>query len=409
MVKSVGQLRLDFPILQEKVNGYSLVYVDNAATSQKPQAVIDALVNFYTKHNANIHRGVHTFGEIATTLYEDARNNVAQFINAQSQEVVFTSGATAAINTVAHAWALNNCKLGDEILVTELEHHSNLLPWQDVCAKTGATLKFIPVNVDGTLEYEKLPELVTNKTKLVAVTHTSNVFGLTTDLEKIITRAHAAGAKVLVDASQSIAHQKIDVQKIACDFLVFSGHKMLAPTGIGVLFIKKDLHNTIEPYQRGGGMVFEVDAHSAQWLKVPQVFEAGTPPIAQAIGLGAAIDYINDYINLDALKVHEAQLCARLIDGFKMLPYITVLGDVDELKTIGHLVSFTVQGMHPHDVAAYFNNFGICVRAGHHCAQPLAKKIGINASVRISFYCYNTTKEVDFILEIMEQLVSQIG
>lgn len=400
----MNQIKKDFPLLGKKINNHSLIYFDNAATSQKPQAVIDAITHFYESQNSTIHRAVYAFGEQATTLYEQARSTVAEFINADVHEIVFTKGATESINAVATGWALVHLKPGDEILLTQMEHHANLLPWQQIAKRTGAVLKFISVLSDGTLDISTLDQLITKKTKLVSCVHVSNALGTHNDIETIVAKAHTVGAKVLIDAAQSVAHQKIDVKKINCDFLAFSGHKMLGPTGIGVLYIKKDLHDQMQPYEFGGGMVYEVDFTHATWAKAPHKFEAGTPPIAQAIGLAAAIDYINKHIDFKKLKSHEAQLCAALIEGLQKNSKIRILGPIEQLKENGHLVSFVVEGMHAHDVATHLSNHGICVRAGHHCAQPLAKVMGIPASVRASFYAYNTLEEVEKLLEIITLL-----
>lgn len=399
------KLRSDFPILHKKIDGHQLIYLDNAATSQKPKAVIDALTHFYTEHNSNIHRAIYTLGEETTTLYEKARETVAQFINADPSEIIFTGGTTESINLVASTWAAQHLKKDDEILISQMEHHSNMIPWQQCALRNQATLHYIPVTSEGMLAYEKLPELLSQKIKLVAVTHVSNVLGTQNDIDRIIKAGHAAGARVLIDAAQSIAHEPIDVKKLKCDFLAFSGHKMLGPTGIGVLYIKKELHDQMLPYQFGGGMVYEADLFSASWQKAPQKFEAGTPPIAQAVGLAAAIEYIQKNISFNALKKHEAALCAQLIEELSSLKKIRILGPIEALKKSGHLVSFLVEGIHPHDIAAQLNKKGICVRAGTHCAQPLAKLLHIPGSVRASFYGYNTTAEVDQLIEAIKQLL----
>jgi len=398
-------LRNDFPILKEKLNGHPLIYFDNAATTQKPQQVIDALVQFYTKHNANIDRSVHVFGERATSMYEAVRQQVADFIGARdASEIIFTRGTTESINFIAATWAREHIAPGDEILLSELEHHSNLVPWQQVAQHKGATLRFIPVLPDGLLDMAQLAHLLTSKTKLVAITQTSNALGTSVDVATIIKKAHKVGARVLIDAAQSIPHKKVDVQKLDCDFLAFSGHKMLAPTGVGVLYIKKELHNQTPPYQFGGGMIFDVDFQNARWRPAPHKFQAGTPAIAQVIGLGAAIDYYKNHIDFAQTQKHEAQLTARAIDGLRLLDTVRLLGPVDHLQKTGHLVSFVVDGMHAHDVAAYLSNAGICVRAGHHCAQPLAQKFAVLASVRASFFFYNTAQEVDTFLQVMRDM-----
>jgi len=398
------KLRKDFPILTEKVNGHSLIYFDNAATTQRPIQVVEALVDFYTKHNSNIHRGVHAFGERATALYEGAREKIAKFIGAKPEEVVFTGGTTESINFVASTWGHDHIHPGDEIVVTELEHHSNLIPWQQVAQRNGATIRFIPIAQDGALDVSNLSSVITDKTKLVAAVHVSNVLGTHNDLEKIIKAAKGVGAKVLVDAAQSIPHQKIDVKALDCDFLVFSGHKMLAPTGVGVLYVKKELHDQMSPYQFGGGMVFEVDFEDASWCPTHRRFEAGTQPIAQAIGLGAAIDYLEQNIDFEELRKYEAKLCSQAIEGLLSIAGVSILGPIDQLKERGHLISFVIDGVHSHDVSAYLSSYGICTRAGHNCAQPLAKKIGVDAAVRASFYFYNTEEEVETFLDKMRSI-----
>ncbi len=400
------KLRADFPILQQKVNGYPLIACDNASTSHKPQSVIDAMVQFYTTTNANIYRGIHLFAEQATQQYENARKKVANFIGADSEEVIFTRGCTSSINFVAATWADQNIQAGDEIVVTELEHHANLIPWQRLAQKKSAVLKFIPIFPDGSVDLSCLDSIITHKTKLVSVIHVSNAVGTHVDVATIIRRAHAVGARVLIDAAQSAPHQKINVHELDCDFLVFSGHKLLGPTGIGVLYIKKELHDEVPPYEVGGGMVANVDCTHATWAAAPQKFEAGTPPIAQAIGLGAAVDYLQVHIKFDELIAYEAQLCTRLIDGLSEIAGVRILGPISELKEKGHVVSFLVEGYHSHDVAAFLDSRGISVRAGHHCAQPFAKKLGYDASVRVSFYFYNTLEEVDAIIVAMRELVS---
>jgi cysteine desulfurase/selenocysteine lyase len=398
-------LRADFPILQEKLNGRPLIACDNASTAHKPQSVIDAVVQFYTTTNSNIYRGIHLFAEQATQQYEDARKKVAHFIGAFPEEVIFTRGCTSSINFVAATWADENIQAGDEIVVTELEHHANLIPWQRLAQKKGAILKFIPIFPNGSVDFSCLDSIITNKTKMVSVIHVSNAIGTHVDIATIIKRAHAVGARILIDAAQSVPHQKINVHELDCDFLVFSGHKLLGPTGIGVLYIKKELHDQVSPYEVGGGMVANVDCMDATWASAPQKFEAGTPPIAQAIGLGAAIDYMQKHINFDELIAYEAQLCARLIDGISEIKGIKILGPISELKQKGHVVSFLVDNYHSHDVAAFLDSRGISVRAGHHCAQPFAKKLGYDASVRVSFYFYNTLQEVDAIIVALRDLV----
>lgn len=398
------KIHKDFPILSTKFNGKPLIYFDNASTTQKPQAVLDSLMNFYTKSNANVHRGVYALAENATQAYENARAAVAQWINADPSEIVFTRGTTESINLVASTWGQCVVEEDDSIVITELEHHSNMVPWQLLAYKNDAQLKYIPVKSDGSLDISKLSKFITKHTKFVSVSHVSNALGVHNPIQEIIERAHAVGAYVLIDAAQSVAHQPIDVKKMDCDFLAFSGHKILGPTGIGVLYIKKELAELMPPYQFGGGMVHEVDFQETSWRQAPYKFEAGTPAIAQAVGLAEAISYLQSNVDWAELRAHEAALCVRTIEGLSTLKGVRLLGPLDQLKKVGHMVSFTVDDIHPHDVAAYLDQFGICVRAGHHCAQPLAKKLGIDASVRVSFYCYNTLAEVEIFLEAMAKL-----
>ena len=438
------KIRSDFPIFGEKGVPKELIYLDNAATSQKSQQVIDAVVDFYQNHNANVHRGVHNLSEQATTMYEGARAKVAKFINSSDlSEIVFTKGTTEGINFIADAWARRKLKPGDEILITQAEHHSNFLPWQRLAKELGLILKFITINpstytlgcknedhydseevsfYSGDTEGKDCcsdpdcdfwESLVTDKTKLVAVVLDSNVLGPIwgddySNLHKLIKKAHSVGAKVLVDAAQTIPHKKIDIQKLNPDFLVFSGHKMLAPTGVGVLFIKKSLHDEVEPYQLGGSMVQSASVEKTSWKSSPHKFEAGTPPIAQVIGLGAAVDYLTNNVNFVELEKHEAKMCGALIDGLKSLENITILGNTDLLKKKGHLVTFEVAGIHAHDLAAYLDMRGIVARAGHHCAQPLANLLGADSSLRVSFYLYNTLEDVELFLKSLDEAIKSL-
>jgi cysteine desulfurase/selenocysteine lyase len=398
----MDRLRNDFPFFK---TNKPLIYLDNAATTQKPQAVIDALINFYAHHNANVGRGVYALAEQATATYEKARATVASFIGARPHEIVFTRNTTESINLVAATWARHTITAGDEIVITALEHHSNVLPWQQLAAEKNARLVIIPVTDQGQLRLDLLDTLITPKTKLIAVTHVSNALGSHTDVARIKKAASRVGAHLLIDAAQSVAHQPISVSDLGCDFLAFSGHKLLGPTGIGVLYINEKLHENFPPYQLGGGMVYEADFNSCTLLPVPHRLEAGTPSIAQAVALAAAIDYLREHIDFAQLRTHEAALCAQLITGLQSLPGVTILGPLEELKDRGHLVSFCIEGMHPHDIAAYLDTKGICVRAGHHCAQPLAKRLGLDASVRVSFYVYNTPQEVEALLEALQGLI----
>lgn len=395
--------RQDFPwIIKHK----DIIFFDSAASSHKPNQVINAITQFYQTEYASIYRGIYGVAEQATVAYEQARTKVATFINARrSSEIIFVKGATEAINFIASTWGLEYIEKGDEILLTQMEHHSNLLPWQWVAQQKQALLRFIPVTQEGLLDLSQLSTLITPRTKLVAVVSTSNALGTKNDVTSIITRARNVGAKVLIDACQSVPHYQTDVQKLNCDFLVFSGHKMMAPTGIGVLYIKKELHNDISPYQRGGGMVRESTFQRATWLEAPQKFEAGTPPIVQAIGLGAAIDYYNSYINFDELQKHGAELTKAAIQGLSEIPGIHLLGPVDQLKRSGHSITFVHEKHHPHDIAAFLDAQGICVRAGHFCVQPLFNLWNMpSGAVRASFFCYNTLKEIERFLAIIKKL-----
>jgi cysteine desulfurase/selenocysteine lyase len=401
-------VRSDFPILMELVNGYPLVYCDNASTTHKPYAMLDAVRDFYTKNYANTYRGIYPHGEMATQLYEDARQTVAHFLNARSaNEIIFTSGTTEGINFVATAWARATLKPGDEIIITALEHHANWLPWQSLIKTNGVVLKIIPLRSDGSLDMYAAERLITSRTQLVAVTQVSNAIPIDVPLALLSTYARAVGARLLIDAAQSVPHMMVDVQKMNPDFLVFSGHKMGGPTGIGVLYIASELHDILQPYQFGGGMVFNVGQTSSQWLTSPHKFEAGTPPIAQAIGLGAAIHYLQKTTSPVELQAHTAQLCKRLIEGLSLLPDIRILGNIGYAQSKGHLVSFVHATIHAHDLAAYLGQWGICVRAGHHCAQPLATVLGYAASVRVSFYLYNTSDDVDALLKQLAALQNQ--
>lgn len=402
-------MRKDFPLLARRINGHPVVYLDTAATALKPQPVIDALVDFYSNYGSNVFRGVYTLAEESTMLYEKARSKVARFIGANDHEIIFTKGATEGINAIAFTWALDAIRAGDEILVTAAEHHANLIPWQQCAAKTGARLKILPANNDGTWAMDKLEAVLTSKTKLVAVSHVSNVLGVRHDIGTIINAAHAVGARVLVDAAQSIAHEKIDVHALGCDFLVFSGHKMMGPTGIGVLYIRQDLQEQVRPYQYGGAMVCHVSLQSATWAQAPHCYQAGTPPISGAIGLGAAIDYIQSHIDFCDLKKHEANLVSSLINGLQSLKKVQIYGPVDQLKKSGHIVSFNVSGVHPHDVAAYVDRFGICVRAGSLCAQPLTELCCLGPSVRASLYVYNTEQDINWLLTSLDKLIGELG
>ncbi len=394
--------REDFPIFSQR-SEKPLVYFDNAATTQKPRAVLSAISHFYMTYNASVNRGVYKIAERATEAYESVRYNVARFINAQSSsEIIFTRGTTDSINTVVLIWARYAIKEGDEIVISMMEHHSNFVPWQQLAQEKNAVLKIISVRQDGSLDTANLSSIVTLKTKLVAITQISNAIGTNNDLSVVIKRAKEVGAKVLVDGAQAVAYKKIDVQDLGCDFYVFSAHKMFGPTGVGVLYINRSVQKECKPYAFGGGMVHEVSIEKTVFLPAPMMFESGTPPVAQIIGLGASIDYIFRYSSED-IQLHLQGLTTRFLDELKKFPKIRIIGSTDHLKEVGHIVSFFVDGVHAHDVAAYLDKEGICVRAGHHCAQPLAKSLGYEASVRVSFSIYNTVEEVDYFIKVIER------
>jgi cysteine desulfurase/selenocysteine lyase len=387
----------DFPLL---VSHKTLSYLDNAATSQKPFACIEAISRFYSEYNAPVHRGIYSLAEEATGRYEDARISVARYCGAHSDEIFFTKGATESINFIASSWASKMLKPGDEIIISELEHHANILPWLRLEAELGFIVKYIPTYAHGLLNYEAYGAMLTPRTKLVAITHTSNVLGTRIDLPFIIEQAKAVGAKVLVDACQAAGREHLSLNHLGADFVAFSGHKMLGPTGIGVLYIERNSQEEVSPYQLGGGMVQSVAFHGYELLKGPQRYEAGTPPIAQALGLEAAVTYLSQ-ISFDELKKYEAALCKRLIEGLIKLPSVRVLGPLEQLAQSGHMVSFVSSKAHAHDIAAFLDTESICVRAGNHCAQPLHARLNIEASVRVSFYGYSSAEEVDRLLTLL--------
>lgn len=391
-------IRNHFPILNQEINGHPLVYLDSAATSQKPIQVIEALDRYYRQDNSNVHRGVHTLGNRATDGYEGAREKVRKFIGAKStQEIIFMRGTTTAINTVAQSYGRANVSEGDEIVITHMEHHSNIIPWQQLAKETGAVLKYIDLEEDGTLSLEKVRETITNRTKIVSIMYVSNVLGTMNPIEEITKIAHEHGAVMCVDAAQAAPHLKLDVQKLDCDFLAFSGHKMCGPTGIGVLYGKKDLLNAMEPVEFGGEMIDFVGLYESTWKELPWKFEGGTPIIAGAIGLGAAIDFLEE-IGLDAIEQHEHELAGYAMEKMSEIDGLTIYGPTDPGKRAG-LVTFNLNDVHPHDVATVLDMNGIAVRAGHHCAQPLMKWLQCSSTARASFYLYNTKDDVDRLVE----------
>lgn len=395
---NIQDIRSHFPILHQEVNGKPLVYLDSAATSQKPTSVIETLEKYYKEYNSNVHRGVHTLGTKATDAYEGAREKVRRFINAKStEEIIFTRGATTALNLVAHSYGSDNLREGDEIVITFMEHHANIIPWQQVAKKTGATLKYIPLQEDGTISLEDVRATVTSNTKIVSVMKVSNVLGVMNPIKEIAKIAHENGAVMVVDGAQAAPHMKIDVQDLDCDFLAFSGHKMCGPTGIGVLYGKKQHLEIMEPVETGGEMIDFVDLYESTWKELPWKFEAGTPIIAGAVGLGAAIDFL-EQIGLENIEAHEHKLAAYAMEKLSRIEGMTIYGPKDPGLRAG-VVTFNIDDVHPHDVATVLDAEGIAVRAGHHCAQPLMKWLKASATARASFYLYNTEEEIDKLVE----------
>ncbi|MGI8315665.1 cysteine desulfurase [Halobacillus mangrovi] len=401
----VKAVRDQFPILHQEVNGHPLVYLDSSATSQKPIQVIEKMDEYYRGYNSNVHRGVHTLGTKATDEYEGAREKVRRFINASStQEVIFTRGTTTAINTVAASYGRTNLGEGDEIVITPMEHHSNIIPWQQVAKETGATLKYMPLQPDGTINLEDARESITDRAKIVAIMHVSNVLGTINPVKEIAQLAHQQGAVMLVDGAQSAPHMTIDVQDIDADFYAFSGHKMCGPTGIGVLYGKKSLLRDMEPVEFGGEMIDFVNWYDSTWKELPWKFEGGTPIIAGAVGLGAAIDFLTE-IGLDDIKAHEQKLADYAQEQMQKIDGMTIYGP----KERAGLVTFNLSDVHPHDLATVLDAEGIAVRAGHHCAQPLMRWLEVSATARASFYLYNTEEEIDRFVEGLQTTKEYFG
>jgi cysteine desulfurase/selenocysteine lyase len=404
-IVELEEIRDDFPLLGQRIHSKPLIYFDNAATSQKPRAVIAAINDYYNRYNANVHRGIHALAERATREYELARTKVVRLLNAESPEtVIFTRGTTEAINLVAHTWGRANLKPGDEILITWMEHHSNIIPWYQIAAATGAVIKRIPLDSDGTLD---LSQPFSDRTKLVAVTHASNVLGTINPVRQIADAAHRVGALVLVDGAQAAPHLDVDVQLLGCDFYALSGHKMLGPTGIGVLYGKRKLLEAMPPFLGGGEMIREVRADGFTCNDLPYKFEAGTPAIAEAIGLGVAVDYLQQ-VGLGKIRQHEQEITAYALERMSEFPEIVVYGPADAAQRSG-LVAFTMGDIHPHDMATFLDEEGIAIRAGHHCAQPLHKHLGLSATSRASFYLYNTRSEVDAFIEALQNAKKFFG
>jgi cysteine desulfurase/selenocysteine lyase len=401
----VEKVRKDFPILSQKVNGKPLVYFDNGATAQKPKAVINAIVKYYSEENSNIHRGVHTLSQKATTLYENARKTVQKHLNAESdQEIIFTRGTTESVNLVAYAfraWV----KEGDEVIVTATEHHSNILPWQMLCEEKKAQLKVIPVNENGELIYSEFEKLLSDKTRIIAVTHVSNTTGVVEDVKRVIDRAHKKNIPVLVDGAQAVPHMKVDVQELGCDFYCFSGHKVFAPTGIGVLYAKKDWIDKLSPYQVGGGTIKTVTFEKTEYVEGPLKFEAGTPNIEGAIGLAAALDYINE-IGLDNIAAYEHELLRYATEKLRKIGGLKIYGDVENKAAV---ISFNIRDIHPFDIGTILDKQGVAVRTGHHCTQPLMQFFCIPGTIRASFAFYNTKEEVDVFIAALEKAIKMLS
>jgi cysteine desulfurase / selenocysteine lyase len=401
----VERVRKDFPILERRVHDdQPLVYLDSAATSQKPRPVLDTVRDYYERHNAGVHRGIHTLAEEATELFEGGRDKVARFVNAPDRaEVVFTRNSSEAINLVAYTLAAaGRFRPGDEILVTEMEHHSNLVPWQLVAQRTGATLRWIPITLDGRLELDKLDDLLTERTRLVSFVHQSNILGTVNPVAPIVARARAVGALVMLDASQSVPHLGVDVQALGVDFVAFTGHKMLGPTGVGVLWGRRALLEELPPFLGGGEMIEEVTMASSTYAELPHKFEAGTQPNAQVVGLGAAVDYLTD-IGMDAVHAHEQQLTAYALAALPTVDGLRVIGPATT-EDRGGAISFALRGVHPHDVGQVLDEVGVAVRVGHHCARPVCLRYGVPATTRASFYLYTTIGEIDALVAGLHQV-----
>lgn len=402
----VWRVREDFPLLREQMHGNPLVYLDNANTTQKPQTVIDTLTHYYTDSNANIHRGTYVLSEHATRLYEGGRAKVADFLNARdAHEIIFVRNATEGINLVAQSYGRKNIGEGDEIVISAMEHHANIVPWQFLCEQTGAVLRVIPVNDAGELLMDEYEKLLGPRTKFVSVVHMSNALGTVNPIKRIIEMAHAHGAPVLIDAAQSAYHKTIDVQELDCDFLVFSGHKLYGPTGIGVLYGKRELLDAMPPWQGGGDMIRSVTFEKTTFNDVPYKFEAGTPHIAGGVGLGAAIDYIQS-LGMDAIAAHEQDLLRYATDELNAVPDLRIIGTAQEKASV---ISFVMGDVHPHDIGTILDQEGVAIRTGHHCAQPVMRRYGVPATARVSLGCYNTREEIDILVRSLHKVSEIFG
>ncbi|MDM8519482.1 cysteine desulfurase [Anaerolineales bacterium HSG6] len=396
------KIRQDFPILDQKTNNKPLIYLDSGASSQKPQTVIESMDTYYRQYNANVHRGIYQLSEKASAAYENARKKVARFINASTwRELIFTRNTTESINLVAYSWGLANIKPGDIIITTEMEHHANLVPWQQLAAQTGAMVKYIPITEQGYLDLAKYEAWLSPAVKLVAITQMSNVLGTIPPIKTMIKQAHAVGALVLLDGAQSVPHMPVDVQTLDCDFLAFSGHKMLGPTGIGALWSRKDILSAMPPFMTGGDMIKRVTLEGSTWNSLPWKFEAGTPAIAEAIGFGEAVEYL-DGLGMANIRQHEIELTSYALEQLNQVEGLQIYGPQNP-QDRGGAIAFTMGDIHPHDIAAVLDGEGIAIRAGHHCAMPLHDKLGLPATTRASFYIYNTAEDVDRLVEGLDK------
>ena len=396
------ELRNDFPIFRKKINGKDLVYLDNASTTQKPYTVIDSITDFYSNYNSNIHRAVYQLAEEATKMYEQSREKIANFINARPEEIVFTRNTTESINLIAHSWARLNLKKDDGVAITELEHHSNIVPWQILSQEIGTRLEYVGIDENGFLDLEHMIELIASKKiKLVSLSHMSNVLGTIVPIERIIRIAHENGIPVIVDGAQSVPHMPVNVKNMDCDFLVFSAHKMLGPTGVGVLYAKKEYLDKMKPFLGGGDMIKEVFKFHTNYNEVPYKFEAGTPNIADVVGFGAAIEYL-EKIGMENIRKHEIYLTDYALESMLSLKYATIYGPRDP-KDRGGVISFNNADIHPHDLATIMNDHGIAIRSGHHCAQVLMQRLDVPATSRASFYIYNTKEEIDMLVNAIKE------
>ena len=397
---NINEIRNDFPILSKKINGHQLVYLDNAATTHKPRSVINSLVDFYENYNSNVHRGVHTLSMEATDQFEEARQKISSFINSETpQSIIWTRNASESLNIISYSWGYKNISEGDEILLSPMEHHSNLIPWQELARAKGAKIKYLSLNEDGTLDLSNIDELMTLNTKLVSVVHVSNALGTINPVKELCDKAHEVGALFVLDGAQSVPHMLVDVQELDCDFFVFSGHKMMGPTGIGVLYGKMEILEKMDPVFTGGEMVLEVTYEKASWADIPMKFEAGTPNIADSIALGAAVDYLQN-IGMGNIHDYEKTITSYGLQKFQELESegVTLFGPKSsDLK--GAVFSFHIPNIHPHDLGTILDGLGIAVRTGHHCAMPLIRSLGVSATARASFYVYNTLDEVDMLIE----------